>query len=648
MNFLQGSMTVLVVTIFLAACSDNKDENTGNDVADIVKNTTNVTDTNLQKSATAEASFTQLLSYVPADTAYLAANKVVMPEDVMAFHLKRSKQVLQTWMGLLDDIETSSEAKDETSSQAKDETSSQAKNETVTQANESDKELAVDTADQSKAFFVALLEDLVANMSIDKIANTGLKADGHGIFYGVDLAPVLRYEITSKAIVRETIKRAEAASGYTVAWQKCGNNDCIELDNNSDTGKRGAMLVLHDDHIAGGLFTTENKQTVIDHLTGKSKVENSYPVSQWNSFLLANKYSGYGDGYVDLKKVYHSLEKLMIEEEKKRVVLSNEINGVNEVNEAKEAFDEKSFKACSVLVHRHLEHVPEAVFGIKNVSQHSMEYEVVLKTSPVVSTAISAIPNTLMGMQQATDPVFDIGLNLNFGKLREGLTQYTQFLIKTADEVHCDAIKPNEIRKAMGGFTMATMMGVNQFKAIYVSVNDLKMSAEGRPEKIDFYASVFADQPAALLQMLGMINPAFATITLPEDGTPIKLPEGLVPPNPTGVSPEIYVSKKDHLLNIMVGDTQPDLKPFKTDTPAFFWNTVDSKRYYQTIGDVMRNVPVKKGTNDISGVGAIEDIEAKKAIELMAKMGEFTGKIRTQVGADTRGVVINYSVEYDK
>ncbi len=623
----KGSITALALAISLAACSDNKNESAVNDAAqDKVQKVADVGSTTVSKKTVTDAGFQNVLSSVPDDTAYLFTNKKIMPEEVMEFHLERSKQVLLMWMDFMEDMKTVSELESKTMQSKPSDESTEKQSETVA------------TKDKSKDFFIALMKDLLSNMSLDKIANTGMKVDGHSALYGVELAPVFRYEITNKSAVKETIKRAEAASGYSVEWQKCGEHDCIELSDKGAAKDAGFIIVLLDDQVTGGLYSADNKAAVMDHLTGKSKPEAGYAVSKWDTFLTDNKYQGYGDGYINLEKVYDSAEKLMMGQAKTQ---ATEMNAAG----LGEAFDEKSFKACSALAKRHIDHVSEIVFGIKSLEQRSMEYELVLKTSSVVSAAISAIPNSLEGMQQAANPVFDFGLNINFDKLREGLTQYTNFLTKTATEVHCDAVKEDAVRKAMGGFTMATMMGASQFKAIYVAVNDLKMDANGKLENIDLYASIFADQPGALLQMLGMVNPAFASIKLPEDGSPVKLPEGLVPPNPTGVNPEIYLSKKDNLLNVMVGDTKPELKPFKVDNPVFLWNTVDSKRYYQMLGGVMEGA---SGTMDEGGASGAKNEEAKKAMELMTKMGDFTGKIHSKMGADSRGITINYSVEYDK
>ena len=600
-------MTALTIAISLAACSDNNNDepvsgNATNEATNAQASNVN-TSKNKATSVTSDQdeSFTQMLAHIPADTAYLIANKKTFPKDMLEFHLKRGQQAYAFLESIID----------------------QASKESITTnpATNGAGEGGSEKKDTLLKFGKALLADIRENMTVDKLANTGIKVDGHNALYAIDLTPVLRYHIVSKKAVMETIKHAEKTSGYKVEWKQCGKFQCIEKD--SDDGKTGIAIAIQEDQVVASFFPIEKKATIMGHLTGESIPEKTFSASKWSTFLADNTYQGYGDGFVNLQKTYQVVEELILAQAKK---------------EAQGQPYEKETKACLAVAKLHVDSVPEAVFGITALEKQSLNYEVVLKTSPVISAALQAIPNQLTGMQKAANPVFDFGLNINIGKLREGLSQYTNFLVKAAGEAKCDAVNPAAIRKAMGSFTMATMMGANQFKAFYVSLNDFKMNAEGKPEKLDLFASVVADNPGALLQMLAMVNPAFATLALPKDGSAIKLPEGLIPANPTGVNPDLFLSQKEQLLTLMVGNDKPAVKPFKTDRPAFLWSTVDSKRYYSLLGNVLDKIP--KGKN------AEQEKGAQQAIEMMSKMSEISSVVYTEMGADSRGVSINYSIEY--
>lgn len=605
MKLITKSLTALAIAISLAACSDDKNEKPTSDNQAAVKTADSKAVTNKannKEQPAQDESFKQMLTHIPADTAYLVTNKKTFPKDMLEFHLKRGQQAYAMLESFLDQASEKSTTTDDSSKTQED-----------TKAN-----------DNLMKFGKALLADIRDNMSVDKLANTGIKVDGHNALYAIDLTPVLRYDIVSKKSVMDTIKRAEKTSGYKVEWKKCGQYQCIEQD--SKDGESGIAIAIQENQVVASFFAIEKKTAIMAHLTGESKPEKSFNESKWSAFLADNKYQGYGDGFVDLQKTFKILEDLILVQTKK------EAEG--------QPYDEKEIKACLAVAKLHFDNIPEAVFGITALEKKTMNYEIALKTSPVISAALQAIPNQLTGMQKAEKPVFDFGLNINIGKLREGLTQYTNFLVKAAGEAKCDAVKPAAIRKAMGSFAMATMMGADQFKALYVSLNDFKMSADGKPEKIDALASVAADDPGALLQMLAMANPAFATLTLPKDGSAMKLPEGLIPPNPTGINPDLFLSQKDQLLTLMVGNDKPAVKPFTTTRPAFLWSTIDSKRYYNLLGNVMDKMPQDKGA--IQG----EQEKTKKTIEMLSKMSEISSVIYTEMGADDRGISINYSVEY--
>ncbi len=604
MKLIKTSMTALAITISLAGCSDNKNEEP---VSDKVTASTQVSDGNSVIKSAQDESFSQMLAHIPADTAYLIANKKTFPKDMLEFHLKRGQQAYALLESIIDQASE--------------------KSMTTSSATDSSTKLAVEGGSEKNDTFLifvkALLADIRENMSVDKLANTGIKADGHNALYAIELTPVLRYDIVSKKAVMETIKRAEKASGYHVEWKQCGKFQCIQKD--SDDGKTGIAIAIQEDQVVASFFPVEKKSIIMGHLTGESKPETTFSESKWTTFLAENTYQGYGDGFINLQKTYQMVEGLILAQAKEKA--------------QGQPYEEET-KACLAVAKLHVDNIPEVVFGITALEKKSLNYEVVLKTSPVVSAALQLIPNPIAGMQKATNPIFDFGLNINIGKLREGLTQYTNFLVKTAGEAKCDAVNPVAIRKAMGSFAMATMMGANQFKAFYVSLNDVTMDAEGKPEKLDLFGSVVADNPGALLQMLAMANPAFATLTLPKDGSAIKLPEGIIPSNPTGINPDVFLSQKDQLLTLMVGNDKPAVKPFKTDRPAFLWSTVDSKRYYALLGNVLDTMP--QGENG----GEEKQKNTKAAIDMMSKMSEMSSVVYTEMGADSRGVSLNYSVEY--
>jgi hypothetical protein len=608
MNLKSGAVSALVLAVSLAACSEDKTENmpsvSGEGQAVVAPEKGNVVE------SVSQDRFNKLLAYVPEGTSYLFANKKPMPEKVLDFQLMQVKQLITLSLDSFEDLEKwEKEAAKETEDNS----------EKLPEA--ADKSTADMTNEKRRKFFQAILKDISEHMSSDKLADIGIKKDGHSILYGVDQMLVSRFEITGVDAVKEMIKRAETDSGYKAQWDKCGDLECFQFDDE----EMGAAIVFMKDQIAAGLYLTENKQAVLDHLANKSKPTASYSPARWDTFLAENHYKGFGDGFFDLQKTFESGSKVFLENAKK------------EAMERGDSFDEAAYKGCLGLARKHIANVPQMIIGITKMEEKAIDYELLFKTSPAVSTVFQGIPNQLTGLKKASNPIIDLGLNINFSKLRDGLTQYTNFLIKTAKEEKCDDVDPMQIRKAVGGLSMAMMMGASQYKSLYVSANEFEIGKNGQPEKIELFASLIADDPTSLLQLLAMTNSAFATLQVPNDGSVVKLPEGLVPPNPaTGVTPSISLSRKDKVLNVMVGNDKPALEDFKTDKPTLLWSFVDTKRYYELLGTIMKTMPQQQ-----------QDEQAQKqAIEMMNAMAEYAGKVDTRIGADERGVTIDYSIRY--
>jgi hypothetical protein len=424
----------------------------------------------------------------------------------------------------------------------------------------------------------------------------------------------VRYELANKDAFKALLSRAEKTSGYKLEWSKCGEHDCL-------VSKEGQELniatVFVGDHVAIAPFSIDKKQQVIDHLLGTKKPEKSYKVADWSTFVSDNGYKGYGEGFVKLDTMLGKLEQFMQAKAKQ---------------EQGDSFDEQAFKGCFAVAKAHTKNVPELVFGMKELSEKAIQYEVVVKTAPEVSTVLQGLPNKLTDMKQPTNPIFTLGVNMNMPNLRNALTQYVNFLATSGEEHKCAAIDPVELRKSIGGLAMAMTMGASQFKSIFVALDNLELDDSGKPSKVEAFGTVAADDPMALLQMLAMVNPQFATLQLPDDGKPVKLPAGVIPAGP--ISPELSLSRQGKLLNIFVGNDQMALEPISVKENTIFWNVTDSKRYYGLMNKVIEQTPKTEGA------------ETKEVMDVMKALGEFSGVISQQIGFDKRGVVLDYSIKY--
>jgi hypothetical protein len=589
MKFFQKTAISLMIAVSLTACSDKNDKKE-------TASTETAVSTHTPQAKTS-SQFVEMLTYVPADTAYLMANSETVPEEVLAFQMKRLQTVVAALSANIKSITAATDGKDKTTENKTD--TSEAKDVTAT-----------DVGD----FFEALLKEVSGNLNKEGLAKLGIKTDGHGMIYEFNMLPVMRYELSNKEAFKALLVRAEKTSGYKIEWNKCGEHDCLI----SKEGKElNIAAVFINNQVVIAPFTTDKKQLLMDHLLGVKKPEKSYKPADWSSFLAENNYKGYSEGFVKLDSMVDKFERFILTQEKQK---------------QGDRFDEQAFKGCFAVAKAHVKNVPELVFGTKQLSEKSVQYEIVAKTSTEVSTVLQGLPNKLTGMQQPTNPVITFGLNLNMPNVRNAMTQYINFVAKSGEEHKCAAIDPIALRKAIGGLSMAMTMGASQFKSVFVALDKVEFDDNGKPSTVEAFGSVMADDPMALLQMLAMVNPQFATLQLPDDGKPVKLPKGIIPAGP--ISPEISLSRQGKTLNVLIGNDQMALKPINVKDSTILWNVTDSKRYSSLMNQAVKQTP------------QAGDADTKNMLEMMSALGEFSGVISQQIGFDKRGVVIDYNVTY--
>jgi len=518
------------------------------------------------------AGFESMLAHVPADTSYLLANKNAIPEEVMEFHLKRGKDML----AMFSKAQADKESKD---------------------------------SEGIEKFFNALLADYSDLIAKDKFEETGLSLKANSMIYGYDMMPVMRLSYANKEKLMAMIKRAEEKSGYKIEFTKCGELDCFTSTN--PTGEVGMALVFLESQIAVAAFSPDKKEAIVSHLTGQANPKESYSAAKWATFLKDNDYKGYGDGFVNLKSIFNKSKPLITDGIKGKV-------------------DDKEIEGCLAVVEQHVENMPEILLGTKELTTQSMKYELLMKTSPAVSTSLQTLANATNIPQRADGAIFEFGVNINFKKLRDALTDYSSFLIAAGEANKCTSIKPQEIRKSMGGMAMVMNMGLSQFNSIYGSVSDIELDDNMQPKKVDAYISLGTDDPKGLLAMVGMMAPPLMALKIPDDGSAVKLPEGIIPSRGAPV-PDIYLSKGEKSLNIMVGNNKPSLKDYKNDKPQISFTGVDGKRYMEKLSSIM-----KKAMPD------------NKDMKMLESAGTMSGKFLSETSADKRGLVVNYNLMYDK
>ena len=459
-----------------------------------------------------------------------------------------------------------------------------------------------------------MMLEVLQNAESDKLANIGLSRDSRSMIYGIGLTPVIRVEIDNPDAVMAMLKRVEQRAGFKLKFNNCDGLNCLVVAD--DKGQVGVALVIHNDHLAASLFQNAYRDKVLQHLTGKNKPEKSYSEAQFKQFVASNHYSGYGEGFFKLQQGVENLQNIAT------AVLKQKGEG-SDIEQV-----QKCFQVAKAVV----AHTPEIVMGVKSIQGRTINMEVVLKTTPEVSKRLMAIPAPVKTLEVSADPMVDFGFSADVPKLRDSLLSFMAFLGNTGEKAGCKAIRKKAMDQASMGIAMAMGMGITQVKTLYAAIDELKLGKKGQPENVSARFSLVADDPMGLVRMLSMFAPPLASIQVPDDGTSVPLPDGLLP---AGV-PAVNLTLKGKDLDIVMGD-KAATKTMDASKPAFFWFTSDGPRYYSIFAQLMESAPPSE---------EMTPEEQKQAVEMMRLMGQYQPWMSQMTYPDERGVVVDITVRY--
>jgi len=537
-----------------------------------------------------------LFSYVPEDTIYFYANSKPLPTEFYDEQVRQAEQVL---LIAIHQMETAQKAA----------------------ADKQDKGSAAggSTADLSSSpagkFIKELMLEVLQNAESDKLANIGFSRDSRSMIYGIGLTPVLRVEIDNPDAVMAMLKRVEQRAGFKLKFNNCDGLNCLVVTD--DKGQLSVALVIHNDHLAASLFQNTYHDKVLQHLTGKNKPEKSYTEAQFRQFVESNHYSGYGEGFFKLQQGVENLQSITT------AVMKQQGKG-GDIEQV-----QKCFQVAKAVV----AHTPEVIMGVKSIQDRTINMEVVLKTTPEVSKRLMTIPAPLNALEVSTDPMVDVGFSANVPKLRDSLLAFMAFLGATGEKAGCQAIRKKAMDEASMGIAMAMGMGITQVKTLYVAIDDVKLGKNSQPEKASARFSLVADDPMGLVRMLSMFAPPLASIQVPDDGTVVPLPNGLLPPG----SPAVNLSLKDQHLNAVIGDGKAATRAMDASKPVFFWFTTDGPRYYSIFAQLMESAPPSE---------EMSAEEQKQAVEMMSLMGRYQPWMSQMTYPDERGIVVDITARY--
>jgi hypothetical protein len=455
--------------------------------------------------------------------------------------------------------------------------------------------------------------------------NLGFSPSMGQAMYGMDLYPVVRYEMADISKLKNLVKDAEKKSEFTLSWQKCGEHDCVVADipmDDKDAPKFSGAFVFMPQQLAGTLYPTDQKQKYLDHLTGTTMPTKALADTDTMSKIIAdNNYTGYGEGFMNLTD--------MLERGTTELKRLQKASGMPEERM-------KEMDTCVAFGQSLLSHAPRAVFGVTAMNAGTMKGEFLLETSDALNSHMMGLMDTSTSVTHVKKPLLSFGMQMSMPKLQESLMALSTTLREANTKNACMKERDlKEFDQMSQGLAMGLSMGLKDVKGLYVALTDLKKAEKGNQPDMAIYAGAYANNAPSLIKELGaMAQLPLDKFNLSGDGKKQAFPDGIIPP--FMFSKASYALSNERLDVYLAKGAVIEAdkaETVETSKPGLWHLAMDGKRYLQMFKEM--------GMMDDAPQELQEQMKAMdNIVDLMPSM------IKETMWADKRGLVTEYDMKW--
>jgi len=443
--------------LLLTACSKEADEIT------VVKANTN-----------------PLLTYVPADTAYVFATLEPVPEAITSAYTQRFQPVLDVMA------------------------------EHISQFRADYAEGEYEGHDQAH-FAKAILEELGGELNAESLANLGISLNAQHAIYAMGVFPVIRIELGDSQALRAAIDRIEVKMGFEMPEKELNGTHYWSI---TDTGSRGGVYIaILDQQLAFSVFPVGAEDSMLAAFLGQEMPAQSMASSNALAIMNSQKgYTAYGSGIVDIQR--------LVNEMLDPGSVTNTYLGQHW------GFDPTELDAtCVAEFQSVLAKAPRLTAGTTALSANeiSMRYELELESSLAggLLGLVSDVP-----VAEDGDNLFSASVALKVGKLRSFLLEKANAVI--ASPYQCEELQHmnRHAEEMVTKLNIPMPPMVNNLLGVRVRLDDV--DPDGDMQKAKGLLAVHVDQPEMFTGMASMMVPGIEELDLANQNDPVRIPQEIL------------------------------------------------------------------------------------------------------------------------
>jgi len=534
----------------------------------------------------------QLLQYIPAETPYVMAFTKPLPDDLMDKFEPVVDQTLSGYERIL-----------------------------RYKVSEVMVELSREEGGAEKAKQLQeLVDEFTSLMSVQGLRDAGIDRDSVFAIYGDGLLPVFRVELSDRDKFDATVSRLESKSPQkfqvgTVGGESYRYYDIEEARFVVATPGDSAVITIvpstySDERLARALGIKKPQDNVAD---GLEEIRNAYDFT--DHFV----------GFVDVEKLAASF--------------LGDPSGLNkELLLVAEHDPEELMEECRAEFAELASVAPRVVVGYTNVNKSFLDTRMVVELREDIASGLATLPTAVPGLGADLGGLLSFGFSLDPMAARSFLEARLDAM--EADPFECADLGELQASVAQGRQALAQPLPpvVYNFSGMLAHISDVQgmnLGTKKPPESVDASFLVAFKNAQDLVNMASMMIPQVAEMNLLPDGKA----RALDLPQLAEIADKAFVALSNVGISVAMGEGSAEnseamLVADVEMPPPFVSFSMDSKRYYDFVGDALMQ---ENETED----GESEPLALRTAMrDVMVSSGELYERVSVNVHLTERGVEI--------
>jgi len=534
----------------------------------------------------------QLLQYIPAETPYVMAFTKPLPDDLMDKFEPVVDQTLSGYERIL-----------------------------RYKVSEVMVELSREEGGAEKAKQLQeLVDEFTSLMSVQGLRDAGIDRDSVFAIYGDGLLPVFRIELSDRDKFDATVSRLESKSPQkfqvgTVGGESYRYYDIEEARFVVATPGDSAVITIvpstySDERLARALGIKKPQDNVAD---GLEEIRNAYDFT--DHFV----------GFVDVEKLAASF--------------LGDPSGLNkELLLVAEHDPEELMEECRAEFAELASVAPRVVVGYTNVNKSFLDTRMVVELREDIASGLATLPTAVPGLGADLGGLLSFGFSLDPMAARSFLEARLDAM--EADPFECADLGELQASVAQGRQALAQPLPpvVYNFSGMLAHISDVQgmnLGTKKPPESVDASFLVAFKNAQDLVNMASMMIPQVAEMNLLPDGKA----RALDLPQLAEIADKAFVALSNVGISVAMGEGSAEnseamLVADVEMPPPFVSFSMDSKRYYDFVGDALMQ---ENETED----GESEPLALRTAMrDVMVSSGELYERVSVNVHLTERGVEI--------